>query len=179
MKRDVRSFKNVILVERPNGHWGDTIMRQFMFDCFHYYLLDGLTSSGDQRLSSIAKKSIKEASYHLSFSSEWVIRLGDGTDESHQKMQESLNDAMPYFEEMFLPVEFELKCQALGIAPDLSEIRKFAVQKFEETIHTATLIMPENKAFQKGGKTGLHSEHLGHILAELQFMQRAYPNATW
>lgn len=179
MKRDVRSFKNVILVERPNGHWGDTIMRQFMFDCFHYYLLEGLTTSSDQRLSSIAKKSIKEASYHLSFSSEWAIRLGDGTDESHQKMQESLNDAMPYFEEMFLPADFELKCQSLGIAPDLSVIRKAAYHKFEETIHTATLKLPENKSFQKGGKTGLHSEHLGYILAELQFMQRAYPNATW
>ncbi|HMU02518.1 MAG TPA: phenylacetate-CoA oxygenase subunit PaaC, partial [Saprospiraceae bacterium] len=146
---------------------------------FHYYLLEGLTTSTDQRLSSIAKKSIKEASYHLSFSSEWVIRLGDGTEESHQKMQESLNDTMPYFEEMFLPATFELECTSLGIAPDLSMIRKAAYQKFEETIHTATLMLPESKAFQKGGKTGLHSEHLGYILAELQFMQRAYPNATW
>ncbi|MBC7885445.1 MAG: phenylacetate-CoA oxygenase subunit PaaC, partial [Saprospiraceae bacterium] len=92
MKRDVRSFKNVLLVEQPNGHWGDTIMRQLMFDCFHYFLLKGLCSSVDQRLASIAKKSVKEATYHLSFSSEWVIRLGDGTDESHQKMQKSLED---------------------------------------------------------------------------------------
>ncbi len=179
MNRDVRSFKNVILVERPNGHWGDTIMRQFMFDCFHYYLLDGLTTSADQRLSSIAKKSIKEANYHLSFSSEWVIRLGDGTDESHKKMQESLDDAMPYFEEMFVPADFELMSQAIGISPDLAFIRKAAYQKFEDTIHTATLTLPENKAFQKGGKIGLHSEHLGYILADMQYMQRAYPNSVW
>ncbi len=179
MLRDVRSFKNVLLVEQPNGNWGDTIMRQLMYDCYHYYILEGLTSGKDERLTAIAKKSIKEAAYHLSFSSEWVIRLGDGTAESHQKMQDALDNLMPFFDEMFIPSEYEIYCNQMGYCPDLTAIHASALVKFKNTISTATLEIPEKYFIRKGGKTGLHSEHLGFILAELQYMQRVYPGVEW
>ncbi len=179
MKRDVREFRNILLVELENGHWGDTIMRQFMFDCFHYFMLDGLISCMDQRLSSIAKKSIKESRYHLKFSGEWVIRLGDGTDISNQKIQHSLDNLMPYFGEMFIPSEAETWCIENGICPNLNEIRQNAYSKFEEVIKDATLTIPENNFNQLGGKTGLHTEKMGFILVEMQYLQRSHPGATW
>ncbi|MBK9256133.1 MAG: phenylacetate-CoA oxygenase subunit PaaC [Saprospiraceae bacterium] len=178
-KRDVRQFRNILLVELPNGHWGDTLMRQFMFDCFHYYYLEALKSSNDKRLAAIASKSFKEVSYHIRFSGEWIIRLGDGTDESHQKIQTSLDNLMPYFEEMFIPSDIETQMKDSGIAPDLSKIKIHATDRFENTIEEATLIIPQNIYPQKGGKTGLHTEHLGFIISDLQYLQRAYPGAEW
>lgn len=179
MLRTERQFKNVLLVEQKNGHWGDTLMRQFMYDCFHYFMLEGLTRSRDERLAAIAAKSIKEASYHLSFSSEWIKRLGDGTDESHQKIQDSLNNLMPYFQEMFLAEDFEIYAAEQGLSPHPDTIRQHAVQKFEEVISLAGLIIPEVPFPKTGGKRGLHTENLGFILTELQYMQRTYPGVTW
>ena len=179
MKRDVRAFKNVLLAELPNGNWADTMMRQFMFDCWHYYHLEGMISSKDTRLAAVAKKSIKEASYHLTFSSDWVVRLGDGTDESHQKVQIALDNLIPYFEEFFLPESYEQYCTQKGISPDLTEVKRKAEIRFSEVIKTATLMKPEKYFSKKGGKSGLHTEHLGFILADMQFMQRAYPGAEW
>lgn len=179
MLRDARSFRNVLLCELPNGHWGDTIMRQFMFDCYHHHLLEGMTASSDATLAAIARKSIKESAYHLAFSGEWVIRLGDGTRESHDKMQDSLNDLMPYFEEMFIAAPYETLTTEKGIYPSLSEVRKKAVKKFEEVISEATLTLPEKYHNHTGGKSGIHTESLGFILAELQYMQRAYPGQEW
>ena len=179
MLRDVRAFRNVLLVEQPNGHWGDTIVRQCMFDCYHYHFLKGLTTSSDSRLSAIAKKSLKEATYHLTFSSEWIIRLGDGSQESNLKIQKSVEDLMPYFEEMFMPASFEIYCLEHKICPDLNSIKKEANFKFMEIIHEATLKIPTSFFSKSGGKTGLHSEHLGYILAELQYLQRSYPGAIW
>lgn len=179
MLRNERQFKNVLLVEQPNGNWGDTMMRQFMFDCWHYHHLEHMTESSDERLMAIAKKSIKEANYHLSFSSDWVIRLGDGTSESHQKMQSALENFIPYFDEFFTPSVFESQCQNTKISPDLHTVKAKALAKFNNTIAQATLTLPEKVFTKKGGKTGIHTEYLGFILTELQYMQRAYPGAEW
>lgn len=177
--RNERQFKNVLLVEQPNGNWGDTLMRQCMFDCFHYFFLDDLKKSSDERLSAIASKSFKEVGYHLRFSSEWVIRLGDGTDESHNKMQKALDRLIVYFEELFMPDPLEQEMAQLQIAPDLAQIAIHAKAKFREIIEEATLKMPENVFFQKGGKQGLHTENMGYILADMQYLQKTFPGAQW
>lgn len=179
MLRNERLFKNVLLVEQSNGNWGDTMMRQLMFDCWHYFHLEQMTNSRDERLGAIAKKSIKEANYHLSFSSKWVIRLGDGTEESHQKMQNALDSLLPYFDEFFISSYFESYCYNEGISPDLNIVKTKANTKFNEVIDLATLSLPQNIFTKKGGKSGIHSEHLGFILTEMQYLQRAYPGVTW
>jgi ring-1,2-phenylacetyl-CoA epoxidase subunit PaaC len=179
MLRKERAFRNVLLVETPNGNWGDTLMRQFMFDCWHYFHLEAMTKSNDERLASIAKKSIKEASYHLSFSSEWVIRLGDGTKDSHEKMQDAVEHLLPYFEEFFMAADFEVYSQQEGISPDLHMVKNKAMAKFSDVLNEATLSHPQNVFAKKGGKSGIHTEHLGFILSELQYLQRAYPGVTW
>lgn len=178
-KRDVRDWQNILLVEQPNGHFGHTIMRQFMFDCYHYYHLKAMIDSSDVRLSQIASKTIKEATYHLKYSSEWVIRLGDGTDESHLKMQEAIDDRMRFFDEAFIPSKIESDESLKGIAVDCTSIRKDAWSKFEGIIKQANLTIPEVKFPQKGGKDGLHTEYMGYILSELQFVQKSYPNSEW
>ena len=177
--RTERQFYNVMLVERPNRDWGHTIMRQFMFDCFHYYMLDGLRSSADPRLAEIAAKTVKECNYHLTYSSEWVIRLGDGTDESHNRMQDALNRLIYYFEEMFIPSAAEQEMTVAGIAPDIQLIKLAAYAKFNDVIQEATLITPDKVVPQTGGKDGIHTEDLGHMLCTMQYMQRAYPNQVW
>ncbi len=179
MLRSEREFRNVLLVEQKNGHWGDTLMRQFMYDCYHYFMLEGLTRSKDERLVAIARKSIKEASYHLTFSSEWVIRLGDGTEVSHQKIQNSLTLFMPYFDEMFIASEDEKYAMQQSICPDLDIVAQNAKEKFTETIERATLSIPDVHYPRKGGKSGLHTENLGFVLTELQYLQRAHPGAQW
>ena len=156
------------------------MMRQCMFDCYHYFMLQSMsTECSDQRLTAIARKSIKEATYHLAFSSDWVIRLGDGTEESHLKIQKSLHDLMPFFDELFTPESFESYCIAEGICIELSQIRANATSKLEQVVNQATLSMPTQYFSKKGGKSGFHTEHLGFILADMQFMQRAYPGLTW
>ena len=179
MKRDVREFRNVLLVEQPNGHWGDTLMRQCLFDCYHYYLLEAMVESEDERLAAIAKKSIKEAAYHLSFSGEWVTRLGDGTEESHHRMQASLERYYPFFEECFTAAPFESYCRLQKVSPDLDTVGVLAKQRFMAIVEEATLALPDNVYHRKGGKLGLHSEQLGFILSDMQFMQRAYPGLAW
>lgn len=179
MLRTERQFKNVLLVEQKNGHWGDTLMRQFMYDCYHYFMLEGLTKNQDERLAAIATKSIKEVSYHLSFSSEWIKRLGDGTEESHARIQTSLDQLMPYFDEMFAPEDFEKKAFEDGIAPDLHHVSDQARHRFDEVMAIAGLEQPEVPYPKSGGKKGLHSENLGFILTELQYMQRTFPGVTW
>lgn len=178
-KRDILDWKNLLLVEQPNGHFGHTIVRQFMFDCYHYYHLKELANSSDVRLSEIAKKTIKEATYHLKYSSEWMIRLGDGTEESHLKMQEALNDRITYFDEAFIPSVIEKTDIISSIVVDCEKIKTQAWNKFRSTCEKATLTIPNVEYPQKGGKNGLHSEHLGFILSNLQFLQRAYPDSTW
>lgn len=179
MFRDAREFRNVLLVEQPNGHWGDTIMRQFLFDCFHYSLLLGMTQSSDTRLAAIARKSVKEAAYHISFSGDWVVRLGDGTEESHQRMQTSLDKFWPFWMEMFTPVEAESDSITNGILPSLSEVHNAAKDRLKAVLEEATLVLPSQSFSKTGGKKGMHSEHLGYILAELQYLQKSYPGANW
>jgi len=179
MKRDVFDYYNCLLVEQPNGDWGKTIVRQFFFDTYHYYLQEFLVNSADQRLSEIARKSFKEVAYHAQYSAEWVIRLGDGTEESHQRIQSSVNDLWTFTGELFTPDELDREMQEKGIGPDLDAIAANWNKKVNEILEIATLQIPEVTFMQSGGKHGEHGEHLGFILAELQFMQRAYPDMKW
>jgi ring-1,2-phenylacetyl-CoA epoxidase subunit PaaC len=179
MLRDIRAFRCSLLVQQPNGNWGDTIMRQFIYDCYHFYLLHGLTGSKDQNISNIAQKCVKEASYHISFSSEWVVRLGDGTEESHQKISQSYRDLIPFAAELWTASTFETEAINDGVSPDLNLIGQQAMAKINEVLHRATIKPLEQYVSRSGGKKGMHTEHLGYILAEMQHLQRAYLGATW
>lgn len=177
--RKEHEYQNVLLVEQPNENWGQTIMRQFLFDAFNFHLYQGLVNSRDENLAAIAQKSIKEITYHLRFSSEWVIRLGDGTEVSHDKMQAALDALWMYTGELCTPDELDRDMAQAGIAPDLATIRPPYDQKVQDILQEATLRIPENDWMQSGGKQGIHTEYLGYILTELQYMQRAYPGAKW
>ncbi len=177
--RDGHQFRNCLLVERPNGDFGQTIVRQFFFDVFNYYQLKGLRQSSDQRLADIAEKALKEVTYHLRFSSEWLIRLGDGTELSHQKMQSAVDTLWPFTGELTTPDALDREMAASGIAPDLMEIKSLWEQKVKEILEEATLVQPSNDWMQSGGKQGKHSEHLGFMLAEMQHLQRTYPGQVW
>lgn len=178
-RRDAFEFRNLKLVEIPNGHWGNSIARQFLFDTFHHHYLEALAHSKDHRIAEIAQKSIKETAYHKRFSSEWMIRLGDGTEESHEKMQTAINDIWPYVGEMFLADDIDQWAFENGIGPDLNEIKKLWEKDVNAVLAEATLSKPNIDWMQKGGKQGSHTEHLGFILAEMQYLQRAYPDAKW
>jgi ring-1,2-phenylacetyl-CoA epoxidase subunit PaaC len=177
--RDGREFKNCLLVEQPNGDWAKTILRQFLFSAYQYYLYQELQNSKDEQLAAIAEKSLKEVNYHLRWSSEWVIRLGDGTEESHQRMIDAVDELWMYTGELFLVTSYELQTASEGIGVDTSSIKSRWEEKVKEVFAEATLTWPNNVFRQTGGKEGKHTEHLGYILAELQFMQRAYPNSEW
>lgn len=179
MKRDVFDFYNVLLVEQPNGDWGNTIVRQFFYDTYNYYLYDFLCKSTDKRLAEIARKSFKEISYHAQFSAEWVIRLGDGTEVSHDRVQTSVNDLWDYTGEMLTADALDREMEQLGIGPNLDKIAVLWKQKIDEILNISTLRKPDSDFIQTGGKVGEHGEYLGFILAELQFMQRAYPEMKW
>jgi ring-1,2-phenylacetyl-CoA epoxidase subunit PaaC len=177
--RDAHQFRNCLLVERPNGDFAQTIVRQFFFDVFNYYQLQSLRNSSDQRLADIAEKALKEVTYHLRFSSEWVIRLGDGTEISHQKMQAAVDTLWPFSGEMMTPDVLDTEMAEQGIAPNLLEIKTLWDKKVAEILEEATLTLPTNNWMQSGGKQGKHSEHLGFLLAEMQHIQRTYPGNTW
>lgn len=177
--RDVLAYKNLLLVEQPNTDWAYTISRQFFYDAFHYYVLEAIASGKDERLAGIARKSMKEAAYHLKWSSEWMIRLGDGTAISHEKMQNAVNGLWEFTGELFIPSESESEALKAGIGADLSIISAHWQNKVNAILQEATLNKPESTYMQKGGKNGHHTEHLGFILAEMQYLQRAYPNAEW
>ncbi|MFM9950269.1 MAG: 1,2-phenylacetyl-CoA epoxidase subunit PaaC [Saprospiraceae bacterium] len=177
--RDAWDFRNVLLVEQPNQDWAFTIVRQFLFDAFHYPLLLQLSESSDEHLAAIAKKSIKEVAYHLRYSSEWMIRLGDGTEVSHQKMQAALDELWMYSGESTTPDEVDLLVAEAGIGANLELVQRAYAEKVNAVLHEATLQKPVGDWMQRGGKTGSHSEYLGFILAEMQFMQRAYPGQKW
>ena len=177
--RDVREFYNLLLVELPKGNFGDTIARQFFFDAFNYFFYQEFQQSKDERLSAIAEKSIKEVSYHLRFSSEWMIRLGDGTDVSHVKMQQAVDDVWMYTGEMFVADELDREMLTAGIGVDLEKIRPQWEARVASILDQATLQQPADSWMQSGGKQGIHTEHLGFILAEMQHLQRAHPGAEW
>jgi ring-1,2-phenylacetyl-CoA epoxidase subunit PaaC len=177
--RDARDFRNLLLVEQPNGDFAATMARQFYFDAWHYLLLRELTASKDARVAEIAAKGLKEATYHLERSQEWVLRLGDGTEESHRRMQAAVDDLWMYTGEMFESDEVDQAMVREGVGPDLSSLHEPWLGLMRSTAEEATLTLPQPGWAQRGGKRGIHSEHLGYILSDLQFLQRAYPNATW
>lgn len=172
-------YKNVLLVEQPNTDFAYSITRQFLFDVFHLALLEELQNSKDETLSAIAKKSIKEVLYHNRFSSDWIKRLGDGTDESHNRVQTAINDLWIFTDELFHQTLADKDMVAEGIGVDVTLLKNNYYKKVNEILEEATLQTPQIEYFQKGGKNGVHSEHMGYILTELQYMQRTYPNMTW
>jgi len=178
--RDAHDFKNCLLLEQPNGNYADTMMRQFFFDSWHYFLIRELTASSDARIAAIADKSLKEVTYHLRRSGDLIVRLGDGTAESHAKTQTAANELWMYTGEMFAYDAVDNAMAAAGIAPASGVLRQLWLDHVAEVFAEATLTMPSPDAWmQKGGKQGTHTEHLGFILAEMQFLQRAYPGAEW
>ena len=178
--RDSGEYRNCLLLEQPNGSYADVVMRQFLFDTWHYFLMDGLTRSSDARIAEIAAKSLKEVTYHLRRSGDLVVRLGDGTVTSHAMMQTALDDLWMYSGEMFIYDTVDDAMVAQGVAPAAGPLRELCLGHLSDVFAEATLTMPSPDAWmQRGGKQGRHSERLGFILAEMQFLQRAYPDATW
>lgn len=180
MLRTEREYKNLLLVEQPNGHFGDTLARQFFFDSFHCLFLEQLLVVGDLRLRGIAEKTLKEARYHLRWSSEWMIRLGDGTEESHRRIQDAVNRILPFVGEVFLLSDYQQALVNEGLIPDPLDFRETWKENVLAVLHEAKLTADlEGGHVQKGGKQGLHTEHLGYILSDLQYMQRTYPGLEW
>jgi len=177
--RDAGEFRNLLLVEQPNGNFADTTARQFLFDAWHLILLRALAGSTDARVAGIAAKGAKEAAYHVERSGDWVIRLGDGTDESRAKMQAAIDDLWMYTGEMFAPDATELALVEAGIAADVRALAAPWRQHVDAVLAEATLKAPGETFMQQGGRRGVHTEHLGRLLAEMQVLQRAYPGARW
>jgi ring-1,2-phenylacetyl-CoA epoxidase subunit PaaC len=177
--RDAWDFKNCLLVEQPKGDWGKTVLRQFFFSAYQFYFYGELRHSRDSEMAAIAEKSLKEVTYHLRWSGEWVIRLGDGTDESHSRMEQAMDELWQYTGELFEPADYEQTLAAAGIAVDLSVVRPLWDQRVQEVLNAAQLTKGAGQWMQTGGKQGKHTEHLGYLLAEMQFLQRAYPGCEW
>ncbi len=179
-RRDAMAFRNIKLVELPKGDMGLTVMRGFLFDAFHFELLTRLTASKSPRVAEIAAKALKEVSYHLERSSDLVVRLGDGSAESHRRMQAALDHLWPYCGEMFWGDAVDDAMDAADIAPHPAELRDAWDAAVQDVLGEATLQRPETRLdVHLGGKTGRHTEHLGYVLAEMQFLPRAYPDASW
>ncbi len=172
--RTEREFKNLLLTELPNGDWGQTILRQYLFSQYQYLLFEQLQHNADEQLAAICTKALKEIKYHIRWSSEWVLRLGDGTEESKQRMLVAINELWRYTGEMFIPADYE---KDMNI--DFVTIQNNWAEKVNVIFQEATLSIPQNIFMQTGGKTGIHTENLGFILTELQYIQRAYPNSQW
>ncbi len=177
--RKEREYKNVLLVEQPNQDFASSIARQFLFDVYHLLVLEELQNSKDETLSAIAKKSIKEVSYHTRFSSDWIRRLGDGTEESHNRIQTAINDLWIFTDELFHQTDADKAMVTEGIGVDVTLLKANYFKKVNEILEEATLQIPTIEYFQKGGKQGIHSEHMGYLLAQMQYMQLAYPNMNW
>jgi ring-1,2-phenylacetyl-CoA epoxidase subunit PaaC len=177
--REHRDFLNPTLVEQPNGDFGQTIVRQFLVDAWQLEVYEQLANSRDTRLAEIAAKAVKETRYHLRYSSNWLIRLGDGTPESHQRVQTALDALWPYTAELFEADELDIEMMNAGVGPDLGAVRRGWNATITGVLTEATLTRPADKSFAWWGKRGDHSEHLGRLLAEMQYMQRTYPGAEW
>lgn len=177
--RDSAEFRNVLLVEQPNGNYADTTARQFYFDTWHHLLLLHLRHSADSRMAAIAEKALKEVAYHVQRSTDWVIRLGDGTEESHTRMQSAIDDLWTYTGELFEMDAVDREMLERGIGVNLEAFRQPWLKQIERTLADATLAVPSARWMQGGGKQGVHTEKLGYLLAEMQFLQRAYPGAQW
>ena len=177
--RNSPDFRNILLVELPKGDWAQTILRQFFFSSFQNLLFEKLRGSNDTQISAIAVKALKEIAYHLRWSSEWVIRLGDGTDESHLRMEKAIENLWSYTEEMFVPVNYEMKMQNAGIGTDVALLKQAWLQNIQNVFSEARLAIPSVSTVHTGGKEGKHTEFLDQVLTELQSVARAHPTATW
>lgn len=182
-RRDAHEFRNALLCEQPNGDYAETMARQFLFDHWHALALTAMEGSRDERVAAIAAKSSKEVAYHVERSTDWVIRLGDGTAESHARMQRALDRLWPYTGELFAADAIDEALVAAGIAAAAPALRAPWLAAVERVLGEATLALPTGTWMHgsrgRGGRQGVHTEHLGHLLAEMQFLQRAYPGARW
>jgi len=177
--RPENEYKNLLLVEQPNGHFGDSTVRQVLFESWYVLVLDALTRSSDAGIAAIAARAIKEVRYHLRHSSQWLVRLGDGTDESHARAQASLNDLWRYTGEMFVADDLDEEVQTQLNGPNLRLIEAQWQENVAAIVAEATLELPGEQWMASGGKQGRHTEHLGYLLAEMQHLQRTYPGASW
>ena len=177
--RDERQYHNLLLAEQPNGDFADTLMRQYLLDAWHVALFSRLLHSRDLQLAAIAAKAIKEVRYHLRFSRGWLVRLGNGTELSQQKMQSSLNRLWRFTGELFNADELEISLAEQGIAVDPRGLRDEWEAEVFSALNDASLVKPQEAQYRTGGKQGLHTEHLGPLLAEMQYLQRAYPELQW
>lgn len=175
--RQERNYKNVILVEQPNGDFAHTLAKAFYFNMAQQILYKNLVNCDDERIASIAEKSLKEVNYHVHFTNDWLVRLGDGTDESATKMQTAIDALWPYSGEFFTPSEVEKQVSCINL--DWDAMKEKYSQLISVELDSAKLTMPQGTWFHSGGKNGLHSEHLGFLLAEMQYLQRSYPGAKW
>jgi ring-1,2-phenylacetyl-CoA epoxidase subunit PaaC len=177
--RDVMDFRNCLMAEQPNGDFAVTMMRQLLITALNYHLYEALTSSKDATVAAFAEKSLKEVNYHLRHCGEWIVRLGDGTEESHERAQTALDDLWMFTSDLFETTEGDELLIKEGIAADMKTIRQNWEATIKEILERATLKMPESTYMMTGSRTGKHTEHLGYLLAELQFLPRAYPGAQW
>tara|TARA_B100001029_G_scaffold176761_1_gene180258 strand:- start:638 stop:1381 length:744 start_codon:yes stop_codon:yes gene_type:complete len=178
-KRNEREFYNLLLTEQLNGHFGDTIVRHFFFSVYSFLFYSKLASSKDETLAAIAAKSLKEIKYHLHHSKSWVVRLGFGTEESNKIIQKSLNDLWQFTGELFEMDDIDQKMYTEGIGVNNSSLKADWDKIVNETLKQSNLIRPIDGYMQSGSKNGMHTEHLGHLLSEMQFLPRAYPDAEW
>jgi len=182
-RRDAPQFRNLLLVEQPNGDFADGIARQFLFDAWHVLMLQALAASTDPRIGEIAARSAKEAAYHVERSGDWVIRLGDGTDVSHARMEAAFDALWVYSGEMFMADAVDETLMTAGIAVDPGRLEAPWRAHVDAILAEATLATPAGTFMQganaRGGRQGVHTEHLGHLLPEMQYLQRAYPGAQW
>jgi ring-1,2-phenylacetyl-CoA epoxidase subunit PaaC len=177
--REENEYRNYLLLEQPNEDFAYTIIRQFFFDTFHMLFLEKLANSSDEQLAAIAAKSLKEVKYHFRFSSDWVRRLGDGTEESHRKVQQAVDDLWMFTGEFFKATDLEKRMAEAGIGVDVSSLKAGYDYHLQEVFDDAKLSAPDFTPNQEGGKEGRHTEYLGHMLADLQYMQRTYPDMVW
>jgi ring-1,2-phenylacetyl-CoA epoxidase subunit PaaC len=180
--REAVEFRNCLLVEQPNGDFAFTIARQFLFDVYAVVTLDALSRSTDRELAAIAAKSLKEATYHVRHSSEWMLKLGDGTEESHRRVQRALDELWRFTPELFAADDVAARLAAQGVGPDLAALRDQWESIVRDVVERGTLTLPHGASHSphlRGGRSGLHSEHLGHLLAEMQIVARSHPGATW
>jgi ring-1,2-phenylacetyl-CoA epoxidase subunit PaaC len=179
MSRDQSDFLNFALAEQPNGDFGRTIVRQFLIDAYQLELYEALQRSSDPRLAEIAAKALKETRYHFRYSANWVVRLGDGTDESHKRVQSALDELWRFTREFFAEDDVDREMAAAGIAPALADMQPRWSAHIDDVMKEATLKRPADVPYTWHGKRGEHTEHLGYLLAEMQFLHRAYPGASW
>ncbi|MBL7933049.1 MAG: phenylacetate-CoA oxygenase subunit PaaC [Bacteroidia bacterium] len=178
-KRAERKFLNNLIVELPNGDFAFTMARQLLFSAYEFYLYEALSKSKDPQIAAIALKGLKEVGYHLEHAADWALRLGDGTEESHNRYQSAINGLWPYTDELFEMNASDEILKEADVAPDLSHIKSKWLLKVTDLLSAANIKIPGNVYMHTGSREGIHTEHLGHMLSEMQYLQRAYPDAKW